>query len=76
MIAQAHPYIFVLIKQVFDTPMMTAIEAARFEKDPLFGTSLIMRKWDDLAKEVNMPVLDFTVLREKVVNVLGRRVAS
>jgi 2-amino-1-hydroxyethylphosphonate dioxygenase (glycine-forming) len=56
----------------FQGGRMTSIEADRFEKDPLFETSLIMRKWDDLAKEVNIPVIDFTILREKVLNVLRK----
>jgi phosphonate degradation associated HDIG domain protein len=61
---------------VFQGGRMTPIEADRFEKDPLFETSLIMRKWDDLAKEINMPVMDFNILKEKMLNVLQRKVTS
>lgn len=50
--------------------VMSKSEADRFEADPLFETSIKMRKWDELAKEMHMPVIDLEILREKAVSVL------
>lgn len=49
---------------------MSAEEAAEFESDPFFETSLLMRKWDELAKETNRPVVDLEILKEKAFRVL------
>ncbi|MBI1287687.1 MAG: HDIG domain-containing protein [Flavobacteriales bacterium] len=38
--------------------VMTETEAADFEKDPLFKTIIRMRHWDELAKEVDIPLPD------------------
>lgn len=53
--------------------VMTAMEAKSFEYDPLFETSILMRKWDELAKEVSVPVIDLEILREKAISVLKRQ---
>ena len=38
--------------------VMTAVEAEAFEQDPLCAVSLRMRQWDELAKEMWVPVMD------------------
>lgn len=54
----------------FQGGRMTASEALDFEKDPLFEISILMRKWDELAKEINMPLLDLNILKQKAFAVL------
>lgn len=44
---------------------MTAVEALEFEGDPLFDTSLQLRKWDEMAKVENLPVIDLNDMRER-----------
>ena len=50
---------------------MAGDEAEVFEKDALFETSIRMRKWDELAKEVHVPVLDLEQMRSKALGVLN-----
>jgi 2-amino-1-hydroxyethylphosphonate dioxygenase (glycine-forming) len=50
---------------VYQGGVMTADEADRFEKDPLFEASIQMRKWDELAKETQVPIIDLALLKEK-----------
>jgi 2-amino-1-hydroxyethylphosphonate dioxygenase (glycine-forming) len=45
-------------------------EALLFEKDPLFDISIFMRKWDELAKEMNTPVIDLQILKDKARKIL------
>lgn len=47
--------------------VMSDAEADAFERDPLFAVSLRMREWDEMAKEVGVPVLDMTVLKGKAL---------
>jgi len=54
----------------FQGGKMTAQEAISFEKDPLFETSIQMRKWDEKAKETNVPIIDMAILKEKAKRVL------
>lgn len=44
---------------------MTAEEAATFEADPLYALSLKMRAWDELAKDVDVPLIDMEILKTK-----------
>jgi 2-amino-1-hydroxyethylphosphonate dioxygenase (glycine-forming) len=55
----------------FQGGVMSAQEANVFETDPLFETSIRMRKWDELAKETEVPVLDLSILKEKAVSILS-----
>jgi 2-amino-1-hydroxyethylphosphonate dioxygenase (glycine-forming) len=50
---------------VYQGGVMTASEAERFEHDPLFEASIRMRHWDELAKEIKVPVIDLNILKEK-----------
>lgn len=51
--------------------VMTAEEAEVFEQDPLCAVSLRMRQWDELAKEMHVPVIDLAVLKDKAVRLLA-----
>jgi len=53
--------------------VMTGVEAIAFEEDPLFETSILMRKWDELAKETGVPVIDLKTLRDRAISVLNSR---
>ncbi|QVM93910.1 HDIG domain-containing protein [Pseudomonas entomophila] len=50
--------------------VMSDAEADAFEKDPLFAVSLRMREWDEMAKEVEVPVMDLAVLKDKALALL------
>ncbi|NIF25635.1 HDIG domain-containing protein [Pantoea sp. Tr-811] len=50
--------------------VMSEAEADAFEGDPLFAVSLRMREWDEMAKEVGVPLVDLGVLRKKALGLL------
>ena len=52
--------------------VMTAAEAEAFEQDPLCAVSLRMRQWDELAKEMHVPVIDLSLLKGKAAGLLSR----
>lgn len=47
---------------------MSADEALAFEADPLFTASIKLREWDELAKEVNIPLPDLNVYKQMAIN--------
>ncbi|WP_065258910.1 phosphonate degradation HD-domain oxygenase [Pseudomonas bananamidigenes] len=51
--------------------VMTEAEADAFEQDPLCAVSLRMRQWDELAKEMDVPVMDLGVLKDKAARLLA-----
>jgi 2-amino-1-hydroxyethylphosphonate dioxygenase (glycine-forming) len=51
--------------------VMTAGEADEFERDVLFEVSIRMRKWDELAKEINVALLDLEELKSRACKVLA-----
>ena len=51
--------------------VMTAAEAEAFEQDPLCAVSLRMRQWDELAKEMWVPVIDLGILKAKALRLLA-----
>jgi phosphonate degradation associated HDIG domain protein len=53
--------------------VMSEAEGKAFENDALFETSIRMRKWDELAKERHVPVMDMDLLRKKAISVLNSR---
>ena len=55
----------------FQGGIMNPEEAKNFEKDPLFDLMILMRKWDEMAKEVNVPLLDMNELKARAMNVLN-----
>ena len=52
--------------------VMTEAEAEAFAQDPLCAVSLRMRQWDELAKEIHVPVIDLGLLKGKAVELLSR----
>ncbi|HOX82648.1 MAG TPA: HD domain-containing protein [Chryseolinea sp.] len=56
----------------FQGGIMSANEAIAFEKNPLFEISVCMRKWDELAKDIEVPILDLNLLKEKAVLLLSQ----
>lgn len=55
---------------------MSAKEANLFEKNPMFDVSLLMRKWDELAKEPNVPTLHLSDLKVIAKRVLALQTNS
>ncbi|EJM03551.1 phosphonate degradation operons associated HDIG domain protein [Pseudomonas sp. GM102] len=51
--------------------VMTAAEAEAFEQDPLCTVSLRMRQWDELAKQMWVPVMDLAILKAKALRLLA-----
>ncbi|WP_460122129.1 phosphonate degradation HD-domain oxygenase [Pseudomonas sp. H3_G09] len=51
--------------------VMSAAEADAFEADPLCALSLRMRRWDELAKERAVPVVDLAGLKAKAARLLA-----
>jgi phosphonate degradation associated HDIG domain protein len=56
----------------FQGGKMTETEAHHFAEDPNFEMSLLLRKWDELAKEIDLPLIDLDVLKQKAMNCLLR----
>jgi phosphonate degradation associated HDIG domain protein len=56
----------------FQGGRMEKEEADSFEADSLFETSILMRKWDELAKETDVPIIDMNDLKDRARNVLTR----
>lgn len=56
----------------FQGGVMSAAEADNFQKHPHFEVSILLRKWDELAKEQGKPVIDLTILKAKARRVLSR----
>ncbi len=49
---------------------MSEKEAIAFESDPLFQMSIQLRRWDELAKETGVPILDLAQIRQRIKTVL------
>ena len=50
--------------------VMSEDEADVFERDPLFVVSLRMREWDEMAKEIGVPVVDLDGLKQRALALL------
>lgn len=57
---------------VYQGGVMSADEADTFELDPLFEASIRMRAWDELAKEIDIALIDLDLLKEMTRRVLSR----
>lgn len=55
---------------------MSVEEADLFQRSPDFEVSILMRKWDELAKETAHPVIDLNLLKDKARAVLARKAAG
>lgn len=60
----------------FQGGKMTPKESTIFEQDPLFDTSLLMRKWDEAAKEMHTPLVDLEIIKLKARKVLLANLVS
>ena len=58
---------------VFQGGKMTADEAFLFEQDELFEEFIQMRKWDELAKEVDIPLQPLQYFRQLMIDYLERQ---
>jgi phosphonate degradation associated HDIG domain protein len=47
--------------------IMSEKEAIEFEKDPLFNLYITLRKWDEMAKETDVPIIDLDILKKKTL---------
>ncbi len=56
--------------------VMSKSEAEQFEASDIFESSILMRKWDELAKETNVPIIDIGKLREIAEKALTRSMVS
>ena len=54
----------------FQGGRMSKDEADAFESDALFETSILMRKWDELAKETDVPIIDLDDLKDRARKIL------
>ncbi|MCB0490877.1 MAG: HD domain-containing protein [Cyclobacteriaceae bacterium] len=54
--------------------VMNKEEAEAFENEPLFDDILLMRKWDELAKDMNVPLVDMDFLKDKTLRVLAESI--
>jgi len=50
--------------------VMTEEEASAFEEDELFEVSIRMRRWDELAKEMHVPVIDLDEMKDRARRIL------
>ncbi|MCI0751089.1 MAG: HDIG domain-containing protein [Flammeovirgaceae bacterium] len=60
----------------FQGGKMTRIEAENFEQDPQFEVSILLRRWDELAKETNIPIMNLDTLKAKAVSILQNNTIS
>ncbi|MEO5980297.1 MAG: HD domain-containing protein [Chryseolinea sp.] len=51
---------------------MTPAEADAFEDTDIFEASILMRKWDELAKEIEVPIIDLNDLKSRAKRVLTK----
>ena len=54
----------------FQGGRMNETEAHQFESDSLFDVMIRMRRWDEMAKEENVPLMDLNELKQKAISVL------
>jgi predicted HD phosphohydrolase len=70
----AHPEYYARLSEAskrtleFQGGPMTALEATTFENDALFEISILMRQWDEMAKEENIPLPDYIYIKRCVCN--------
>lgn len=60
----------------FQGGIMQPDEAFTFENDALFEVSIRMRQWDELAKEMNVPVMDLEDIRQRSISVLSQHLVT
>ncbi len=56
----------------FQGGKMSEEEAIRFEKGPFFEVSILMRSWDEMAKEVSVPIINLEILKKRALALLKK----
>lgn len=56
----------------FQGGIMTADEASSFEQNPLFHDIILLRQWDEKAKEINVPIINLDMIKEMAQYVLSK----
>jgi phosphonate degradation associated HDIG domain protein len=56
----------------FQGGKMSREEADAFEADDIFEASILMRKWDEMAKETQVPIIDLDDLKTRARHTLER----
>jgi len=56
----------------FQGGVMSKVEANEFERDPLFEASVLLRRWDEEAKEIDTPIIDLQLLKKMSVQLLSK----
>jgi len=56
----------------FQGGVMSREEAMAFEQDPLFELSILMRKWDEEAKEEFKMIMDLDIVKQKCFKLLQK----
>lgn len=59
----------------FQGGVMQDEDAEIFQNNPLFETSILIRKWDELAKETNLPIISMDQLKHKAKTILEKAIA-
>ena len=49
----------------FQGGKMDRSEAEAFESDEIFETSILLRKWDELDKEIEVPIIDLNEIKDR-----------
>lgn len=57
----------------FQGGRMTREEAEAYENDDVFELSILMRRWDELAKETDVPIIDLNDLKNRARKVLSSK---
>jgi phosphonate degradation associated HDIG domain protein len=57
----------------FQGGIMSEAEANGFEKDPFFESSILLRRWDEEAKEIDTPIIDLELLKKMSVQLLSKQ---
>lgn len=58
---------------IYQGGLMTPQEASVFENDPLFEASVKLRRWDELAKEKNVPCIDLSSMKALAYRVIHKQ---
>lgn len=59
----------------FQGGVMSQREAIAFEQNPLFENMILLRRWDEQAKESNVPIIDLDILKSKAKKVLLKQMS-
>ncbi len=58
----------------FQGGVMSAEEAEAFESKPYFKERIQLRKWDEMAKEKDIPIIDLNILKDRTKRHLQKKI--